>query len=691
MTKPKLLFLCFSFFIFTLGFFISGAFHDVFAACGGTCNNCSNQVTNTCSNVNKNCTTNTDCEVVINQCYIDYTYGQICNNVPSFGTCDPHDNIVCSVNNSCSSCIASQISCHNLDGSFTHVTCGGSGPVCTYGAWSTCSLTCGGGTQTRTDNCNHTDTRACNTQACAPSGGGGPTCNPSCGTSCGQGDGCGGTCSSSDTAAPGAVTGQTPPDGSSVTVTNNTVSLNWSAATNASLYEVQVYPLGTPAGQECTAANTHCPSASSGTSYSFGVDAGVASYTWRVRAINSRCSPSTIGAWTTPISFTFGAGLAGNFYQDDTNQAVYNYGSQQCELTGAALTTPPVGSTIRATWNGGANSQTGTITDATFAIANVGYDPVSTNIFFTPVSPYTCTCPVGCSYSGQTAPKSGIPFFISPNRTAWWQTGNGLLYGGATTGQAVVSQVPTTCTTPTCTPAISLKNRNGATDSEGYVISGGGTIDSTYDPNTQYSDLRQDGLTGHIASNKIRGPIEDYPYFIARYSMGSSPTADPMNGAKPTAAPVNGRAYYVNGAFTVSSAWSVAAGESYVVFVNGNLSINQPITVAEGGFLAFIVNGNITVDPAVGQASPTSTTPVVEGVYIAQQQLIIASNLTSDLKFVGAGSFTAWGGVQLSRQYTPASANNTAPTDLFYYRPDFILTIPPRMTNPYTLWQETNL
>jgi hypothetical protein len=236
-----------------------------------------------------------------------------------------------------------------------------------------------------------------------------------------------------------------------------------------------------------------------------------------------------------------------------------------------------------------------------------------------------------------------------------------------------------------------MRNAAGTTNTDSYVISGGGSIDSTADVSTQYSDLRQDGTIGHISTNKILGPVEDYPYFMSRYSMGTNPAADAMDGSKPTAAPNNGRAYYANGTLTISSPWSVAAGESYVIFVNGSLNINQQIKVAEGGFLAFIVNGTITVAPTVGQASPTSTTPVVEGVYIAQQQLVIASNQSGDLKFVGAGSFTAWGGVQLARQFSPASANNTAPTELFIYRPDFILTIPPRMTNPYTLWQETNL
>ena len=43
---------------------------------------------------------------------------------------------------------------------------------CTWGAWGACSASCGGGTQTRNDNCGNVQTQACNPQPCE-------TCSPS--------------------------------------------------------------------------------------------------------------------------------------------------------------------------------------------------------------------------------------------------------------------------------------------------------------------------------------------------------------------------------------------------------------------------------------------------------------------------------------------------------------------------------
>ncbi len=68
-----------------------------------------------------------------------------------------------------------------LSGNHPYQSCGNTGPY-TYTAWSVCSATCGGGTQTRTQSCSYDScnnpqptTQACNLGACAMVNG---SCNP---------------------------------------------------------------------------------------------------------------------------------------------------------------------------------------------------------------------------------------------------------------------------------------------------------------------------------------------------------------------------------------------------------------------------------------------------------------------------------------------------------------------------------
>lgn len=209
------------------------------------------------------------------------------------------------------------------------------------------------------------------------------------------------------------------------------------------------------------------------------------------------------------------------------------------------------------------------------------------------------------------------------------------------------------------------------------------------------------------ASSKRRQFKENYDYFINKvYSMGISPQSDYSQEQrndlqKASQSPINtGRqAYYANGNATVQSAWSVANTESIVVFIHGSLTIKNTITVAPGGFVAFIVSGDITVDPSVGTTDYASTTPQVEGVYIADG-IFTVDSLTSgttkvhDKKFVGAGTFVGWNGVSLERDYQDTASpdlgitNNTAPSEVFVARPDFQSAVPTKMLRPLYTWEE---
>jgi len=127
----------------------------------------------------------------------------------------------------------------------------------------------------------------------------------------------------------------------------------------------------------------------------------------------------------------------------------------------------------------------------------------------------------------------------------------------------------------------------------------------------------------------------------------------------------------------LSAAWQVTNSESYVVFVDGDLLIDENVTVASGGFLAFVVRGSINIDPAV---------TTVEGLYIADSNLIVNSNGSVDVPLSANGSFTAWGSVSLNRDLD--TDNFSTPAVVFSYRPDLIVNMPDDMRTYALQWSE---
>lgn len=62
-----------------------------------------------------------------------------------------------------------------------------------------------------------------------------------------------------------------------------------------------------------------------------------------------------------------------------------------------------------------------------------------------------------------------------------------------------------------------------------------------------------------------------------------------------------------------------------------------------------------------------------------------------DRKFIGAGTFVGWSGVELLRSFDPGddpTLNNTAPTETFVFRPDFIVNAPRIVKSAQMTWRE---
>jgi hypothetical protein len=489
---------------------------------------------------------------------------------------------------------------------------------------------------------------------------------------------------------------------SPVTVTpdgTGKVTITWDQPAGAQGYDFELYPTGT----SCSDPKAYCPfwGASGNTvgiqglpasqgSYTFTPAAG--SYTFRVRPVRYACvsviSSLIYGNWTPPVTFLVKSGISGTNYLDLNASATYDLATGKCVAGGGEVPQDlsAVGGSISATNSNG--TFPGTITGTTYNIPNVTQTAGTSITLSLDPTQWSCVCPVGCTYSGVTPgfSSAGYSFFVTGTKPPWYQTKNGLLYAGQTSGTAIKSDIPLTCSAATgCTPYLTTKNTDGTANTSGIPITGGGSI------GTAFTNLSEDQRADSAVGSSSTGPLEDYDYFYTQlYSMGSNPATD-FTGAKPGAAPANQKAYYAAGDVSTSGTWTVNSGESYVIFVNGNLTVTAPITVAQGGFLAFIVKGNIVVQNTVGQVAPTSIISVMDGLYYANGTLTIqGGKVGGDLKFIGEGSFVARQGIQLQRAYASLATNQTKPTELFTFRPDLIVNMPARMLKPQMLWQEVN-
>lgn len=300
----------------------------------------------------------------------------------------------------------------------------------------------------------------------------------------------------------------------------------------------------------------------------------------------------------------------------------------------------------------------------------------------------TCTCPDGCAYTASLA-GSGYHFYVGQRSSPWFQVHDGSVAAYGNNGLAISNQIPTQCTAATgCTPTM-IRTPNSTAPA---VITGGGTVDMSETPGNQTTGI-DDENKNWLARLSDTPARQNFAYFRRIYKLPSANVQNDFelnfnNAPKPSSAPKNPgvKAYFHVGKLEITSPWVVNAGESYVILVDGPISINASIKVAQGGFLAFISSQNIWVSPGLGTSNLTSTTPIIEGVYIADNKFMLPP---SSLKFVGAGTFVGWNGFDLQRKL-PGNANNTNPAELFIYRPDFLRNAPEEMKTPRYEWNEIN-
>ena len=106
-----------------------------------------------------------------------------------------------------------------------------------------------------------------------------------------------------------------------------------------------------------------------------------------------------------------------------------------------------------------------------------------------------------------------------------------------------------------------------------------------------------------------------------------------------------------------------------------------------------VSSGSITFDARLGHDDPNNLEAVVEGIYIADGQIIVASTGTGDKRFIGEGTFVGWSGVELQRDFGPGgrrALNNQLPVELFRHRPDLVTAAPTEFMRSRIDWQQVN-
>lgn len=527
------------------------------------------------------------------------------------------------------------------------------------------------------------------------------SCTPTCtGNLCGQSDGCGGLCADTDNQAPATPTLTSPADGDIIASVESgsdyivplVITPNSSSANN-DFIQLEIYPTGT----SCADPDASCvtiPTSSPTTTYNFTIPASRygdhADFQWRAWHQSSLCTQplSTASAWQY---FTVGDEITGQVLLDD---GIAGLSGGKCISPFAPVPITVSGSEQITVSRNGVDYTASLNGDATYSILAPVSNSGQNSLSFSTGGADSCGCPDGCLYSGVISPDTDMNIYYQLERDPWWQTIGGHIFAGRQTGYALTTLIPDTCIGG-CLPYLSLRDGDDTVDSSGAVMTGGGAIDTSGETGDQANNLDEDAKNLSVIGASFTGFIENYGYFYRLFSMGLSPATDfntPTDAVEPSAPPANGRAYYAPANLTIIQPWTVTAGESYTIFINGNLTIENTIDVANGGFLSFIVNGNIFIDPSVCTSGIGDTNGVVEGVYIANGVINIQSTGAGDCRFVGEGSFVGWTGVTMGRDFRDGATqdgwNSANPTELFRYRPDFVLNSPERMKRPLYQWQE---
>lgn len=158
--------------------------------------------------------------------------------------------------------------------------------------------------------------------------------------------------------------------------------------------------------------------------------------------------------------------------------------------------------------------------------------------------------------------------------------------------------------------------------------------------------------------------------------------------------------YKTSGNLTLNAS-NIRAGRNVIILIGpdiagtpGNLTIRGNIDVPQGSTAIFSASGDIYVESSVGEATNTSSTPNIEGIFSADRDFVVRGtnncsvgpdrrlnvegNIISNAALLG-GSFT---------QQRDLCLGNVCPSVSIVQRLDLIVNLPPLLKAPNYIWKE---
>lgn len=269
---------------------------------------------------------------------------------------------------------------------------------------------------------------------------------------------------------------------------------------------------------------------------------------------------------------------------------------------------------------------------------------------------------------------------IAP-QAGWAQVMGGNAYAAATLSSAIPS------TAPAATRYFILK---GAMDQAAGIASYGSSYDFSLDAGTGDGMITQPS-NWLVQYATVPPPTHFYAFFASQMDVPDSvPSSHRTSSTQITTLDqpscIDGTTpcvWHHDGAIaTTATPWTIASGQSLVLFVNGTLTINAPISITPGGFLAIIVNGDIAV---------SSSVTTMDGIYIATTEdhtarFISETGTTQNKQLLVTGSVIA-DTFDLTRDLG-ATDNATLPAEQFVFDPQLLFTMPLSMQERPFIWQE---